>query len=174
MLGKRKSLSIQCRIRKSSSRLSRVSRGEFESNRLLTELTFGAIFFFAIPLLLKLWDLFDPFRGVTISIIIGIWVLLFGAYITWRALQKGTLNQAAVSADAKGDLHDELKTAFWFVNNPRPSDWVDAQMRRAARKAQGLKLEHLFPRQIPRAGYARAGDGGIVRGFELCAAAMEP
>ena len=77
--------------------LARIER-RIRVNRLLTELTFGAIFFFAIPLLLKLWDLFDPFRGVTISIIIGIWVLLFGAYITWRALQKGTLNQAAVSA----------------------------------------------------------------------------
>lgn len=140
--------------------LARIER-RIRVNRLLTELTFGAIFFFAIPLLLKLWDLFDPFRGVTISIIIGIWVLLFGAYITWRALQKGTLNQAAVSADAKGDLHDELKTAFWFVNNPRPSDWVDAQMRRAARKAQGLKLEHLFPRQIPRAGYAALAMAGL-------------
>ena len=82
-------------------------------------------------------------------------------YIAWRALQKGTLNQAAVSADAKGDLHDELKTAFWFVNNPRPSDWVDAQMRRAARNAQGLKLEHLFPRQIPKAGYAALAMAGL-------------
>src|SRR5437588_5555123 len=96
--------------------LERIER-RIRINRLVHELTLGAILFFAIPLLLKIWDLFDPFRGVTISIIIGIWVLLFGAYIAWRAIQKGTLSQAAVSADAKADLHDELKTAFWFVNN---------------------------------------------------------
>jgi hypothetical protein len=135
--------------------LQRIER-RIRINRLLHELMFGAILFFAIPLLLKVWDLFDPLRGVTISIIVGIWVLLFSAYIAWRALQKGTLSQAAVSADAKAGLHDELKTAFWFVNNPRPSEWVDAQLRRAAAKAQSLKLDSLFPRRIPRTGFVAA------------------
>src|SRR5215468_4586357 len=132
--------------------LKRIER-RIRINRLLNELTLGAILFLAIPLLLKVWDLFNPLRGGTISIIIGIWVLLFVAYITWRALQRGTLNEAAVSADTKADLHDELKTAFWFVNNPRPSEWVEAQIRRAARKAQSLKLEQLFPRRIPKTAY---------------------
>src|SRR5262249_16181959 len=135
--------------------LKRIER-RIRINRLLHELMLGAILFFAIPLLLKVWDLFNPLRGVTISIIVGIWVLLFSRYVAWRALQKGTLSQAAVSADAKGGLHDELKTAFWFVNNPRPSEWVDAQMRRAAAKAQSLKLNVLFPRRIPRTAFVAA------------------
>src|SRR5262249_59612584 len=69
--------------------LERIER-RIRTNRLLHELTFGAILFFAFPLILKIWDLFDPLRGATISIIVGIWVLLFVAYVTWRALQKGT------------------------------------------------------------------------------------
>jgi hypothetical protein len=146
--------------------LERIER-RIRINRLLHELTLGAILFFAIPLLLKVWDLFDPLRGGTISIIVGIWVLLFVAYITWRALQRGTLNQAAVSADTKAGLHDELKTAFWFVNNPRPSEWVDAQVRRAASKAQSLRLELLFPRRIPKTAYLAAAMAVLFAGLNF-------
>src|SRR5438874_1941070 len=78
--------------------LQRVER-RVRRNRLFNELTLGAVLFLAIPLLLKIWDLFDPLRGVTISIIVGTWVLLFTAFVVWRAVQKGTLNQAAASAD---------------------------------------------------------------------------
>ena len=126
-------------------------------NRLSKELAFGAIVFLAVPLLLKIWDLFDPLRGATVSIIVGSWVLLFSGYVIWRSLQKGTLNEAAASVDATANLHDELKTAFWFVNNPRPSDWVDAQIRRAATNAQALNVETLYPRKVPKTSYIAAG-----------------
>src|SRR5947207_1313280 len=95
--------------------LHRVER-RIRTNRLLKELAFGAIVFLAIPLLLKIWDLYAPLRGVTVSIIVGTWVLLFAVYVVWRSLQKGTLNEAAASVDATAKMHDELKTAFWFVN----------------------------------------------------------
>src|SRR5256885_15926667 len=96
--------------------LQRVER-RIRANRLFNKLTLGAALFLSIPLLLKIWDLFVPLRGATISIIVGTWVLSFGAYVVWRVMQKGTLNQAAASIDKNADLHDELKTAFWFINN---------------------------------------------------------
>jgi hypothetical protein len=136
--------------------LRRVER-RIRANRLFTELTLGATFFLTIPLLLKLWDLVEPLRGVTIGIIGGIWVLLFGAFAVWRITQKGTLQEAAASADTRANLSDELKTAFWFIHNPRPSEWVDAQIRRAARNARNLNLDRLYPRQIPRTFYIAAG-----------------
>src|SRR3989442_236346 len=80
--------------------LRRVER-RIRTNRLFTELNLGAILFLAIPLLLKVWDLFQPLRGVTISIIVGIWVLLFAVFVVWRIIQKGTLEQAAASADKR-------------------------------------------------------------------------
>jgi hypothetical protein len=123
------------------------------TNRLFTELNLGVLAFLAIPLLLKIWDLVEPMRGVTISIIGGIWLLLLAAFLVWRIAQRGTLEQAAASIDTNANLHDELKTAFWFVNNPRPSDWVDALIRRAARSSQNLNLDALFPRHIPKASY---------------------
>jgi hypothetical protein len=123
------------------------------TNRLFTELNLGVLAFLAIPLLLKIWNLVEPMRGITISIIGGIWLLLIAAFLVWRIAQRGTLEQAAASIDTNANLHDELKTAFWFVNNPRPSDWVDALVRRAARSSQNLNLEALFPRHIPKATY---------------------
>ncbi|HEY2380581.1 MAG TPA: hypothetical protein VGK48_05305 [Terriglobia bacterium] len=135
--------------------LQRVER-RIRANRLLNELTFGALVCGAILLLVKIWDLFDPLPGVTVSTIVGICVLLFAAYAGYRVFQKGTLNDAASSADSRAGMHDELKTAFWFVNNPRPSDWVDAQVHRAARNAQALKLDALYPRHIPKTSFIAA------------------
>jgi hypothetical protein len=135
--------------------LERIER-RIRTNRLFTELSLGATLFLAIPLLLKIWDLFEPMRGVTISLIGGIWVLLFGAFVVWRVTQKGTLEHAAASVDERAGLHDELKTAFWFINNPRPSDWIDAQISRAARNAQSLNFDLLYPRHIPRTSYIAA------------------
>jgi hypothetical protein len=136
--------------------LRRVER-RIRANRLFTELNLGATLFLAIPLLLKFWDLVYPLRAVTISIVVGIWVLLFVAFAVWRIVQKGTLQEAAASADAHANLRDELKTAFWFIHNPRSSEWVDAQMRRAARNVRNLNLDILYPRHIPRTFYVAAG-----------------
>jgi hypothetical protein len=126
------------------------------SNRLWTELSLAATVFVALPLLLKIWDLFTPFRGVTITIIGGIWVLLFASYVVWRVSQKGTLEDAAVSADERANLHDELKSAYWFINNPRSSDWIQAQIDRAAANAKGLNVDGLYPRRIPKTSYIAA------------------
>jgi hypothetical protein len=132
--------------------LKRVEK-RIRTNRLFAELTRGAIFFFTLPLLLKIWDLFDPLRGTTVSILVGIWVLLFGSYVLWRSFQKGTLGQAAASLDSNAGLRDELKTAFWFINNPRPSVWVDAQIRRAARTIQCVDLKEVVPLHVPKTSY---------------------
>ena len=66
--------------------LKRVER-RIRTNRLFSELSLGAVLFLAIPLLLKLWDLIEPLRGVTISLAVGIWVLLFASFVIWRGIQ---------------------------------------------------------------------------------------
>ena len=78
--------------------LKRVER-RIRTNRLFSELSLGAVLFLAIPLLLKFWDLVEPLRGVTITLAVGIWVLLFAGFAIWRGIQKATLEQAASSAD---------------------------------------------------------------------------
>ena len=136
--------------------LERVER-RIRTNRLFNELALGATFFLAFPLALKIWDLFDPLRASAITIIAGIWVLLFAAYVVWRGLRRGTLTQAAASIDKTAGLNDEIKTAFWFLNNPRPSEWVDVQIHRAASRAQRINLDAFFPRPVPRTSYIAAG-----------------
>ncbi len=135
--------------------LEKIER-RIRANRLIHQLTVGAVLFLAIPVALKIWDLIFPLRGITITVIGGIWLLLFVTYGIWRTIQKGTLLQAAASVDKTADLNDEIKTAFWFIRNPRPSDWVDAQIRRAARSAQSANLDQLYPRNIPKLSYIAA------------------
>src|SRR5213593_1128160 len=136
--------------------LERVER-RIRTNRLLNELALGATFFLAFPLALKFWDLFDPLRGATIAVIAGIWVLLFGAYVVWRSLRKATLRQAAAVVDKAAGRNDEIKTAVWFIHNPRPSQWVDLQIHRASLRAQRMNLDAFFPWRIPKASYVAVG-----------------
>ena len=135
--------------------LERVER-RIRANRLFQELTLGLTLFLTFPLALKIWDLFYPLRGRTITIVVGVWMVSFAAYFVWRLLQKETLGQAAASVDRRAGLHDEIKTALWFIYNPRASEWVDAQLQRAARSTRALDPERLFPRSVPRTFYIAA------------------
>jgi hypothetical protein len=132
--------------------LERIER-RIRANRLFNELGLGAALFLAFPLVCKVWDLFDPFRASTITIIAGTWILLFAAYVAWRTLQKTTVSQAAVSIDKAADLKDEIKTAVWFIDNPRPSEWVEAQIHRAADKTRRINIDSFFPRYFPKTAY---------------------
>src|SRR5213593_1202031 len=136
--------------------LERVER-RIRTNRLLNELARGTTFFLAFPLALKVWDLFDPLRGATIAVIAGIWILLFAAYVVWRSLSRATLRQAAALIDKAAGLNDEIKTAVWFIHNPRPSEWVDVQIHRASISAKRMNLDTFFPRRIPKTSYVAAG-----------------
>jgi hypothetical protein len=135
--------------------LERIER-RIRANRLFKELGLGATFFLAFPLACKVWDLLYPFRASTITLLAGTWILLFAAYVVWRSLRKTTGNQAAVSIDKAADLKDEIKTAVWFIHNPRPSDWVDAQIHRAADKTRTIDIDRFFPRYLPKTAYLAA------------------
>src|ERR1051325_3126533 len=101
------------------------------ANRLFYELTVGVSVALAALILFKLWDLFSPFQAVTIGAVSGILAVLFVVFAVWRIRVKGTLEQAAALIDHKAGLRDEIKTAFWFLNNPRSSVWIDQQIQRA-------------------------------------------
>jgi hypothetical protein len=135
--------------------LERIER-RIRANRLFNELGLGATFFLAFPLACKIWDLFYPFSSSTITTVAGTWILLFAAYVVWRSLRKNTVNRAAVSIDKAADLKDEIKTAVWFIHNPRPSDWVDEQIHRAADRTRTLNIDRFFPRHMPKTAYMAA------------------
>ena len=137
-------------------RLLKIVEWRLRANRLVHELTLGLTLFLIFPVALKLWDLVFPLKGLTITVAFVLWILPLTGYIVWRFMKKETLDEAATSIDQQAGLHDEIKTAFWFIRNPRSSDWVDAQIQRASKNAARVDLNRLYPRRVPRAGYIAA------------------
>jgi hypothetical protein len=109
------------------------------------------------PVAFKIVDLISPFRGRTVATLLGVWLIAVVCYFVWRSRRKGTLAEAAADVDGRAALADELKTAYWFINNPRASEWVDLQIRRAAKRVSELNVNRLYPRSIPRTSYVALG-----------------
>ena len=137
-------------------------------NRLCGDFLWGLALFLIFPLGFKVLDLFVPFTGMTVAIAVGIWFVALAAYSARLLLmQKGTLAQAAAAVDKRLALHDELKTACWFIENPRASDWVDVQIERAAKSAQKVDVDRLYPRAVPNSLYWAAGMLVLVAGLNF-------
>jgi hypothetical protein len=86
---------------------------------------------------------------------------------------------AAKEADRRGALHDELSSAFWFMRaadrqQPAARDWVEAQLRRAARTASGLQAARLVPLRLPRSMLAGLGVGALVLALAWSASPLTP
>lgn len=126
------------------------------ANRLLHELMLALSIVLTFLIVLKIWDLFSPFKAATLTFVIAACAFLFTSYVVWRLREKGTLDQAAVSVDQKAGLNDEIKTAFWFIKNPRSSEWIDGQIQRAARNARKVDVHRVYPGIIPRTSYTAA------------------
>jgi len=141
-------------IIRSLQKIDRRIRG----NRLLRELMFGLSILLLVPVVFKIWDLFQPFRGVTVIAVLGLWFIGVVVYFASRLSRKGSLAHAAAAIDKKASLHDELKSAYWFVMNPtavkRSTDWVELQVRRAAHQVIQLDVQRHYPTRIPSTSYA--------------------
>ncbi len=136
--------------------LQKVER-RLRRNRLCRDFLWALSLFLIFPVGFKLSDLFIVFSGTTVAIAVGIWFVALAGYSSRLLRQKGTLAQAAAAVDKDLTLHDELKTACWFIENPRASDWVAVQMERAAKSAQRLDVDRLYPRAVPKNLYLAAG-----------------
>src|SRR5438132_10457331 len=97
--------------------LEKVDR-RIRTNRLLRELPFGLSVLLVIPVLFKVLDLFRPFRGLTVAGVLTVWLMATAAYVVWRISKKTTLSHAAAALDHKGLMHDQIKSAYWFMTNP--------------------------------------------------------
>src|SRR5687767_14134600 len=122
-------------------------------NRLCNDLSLALALFLLFPLAFKICDLVFRFSGTTIAAAAGIWIIALIVYSAGLVRRKGTLAHAAASIDKRAALHDELRTAYWFIENPRPSGWVDVQIQRAAKNVQKLDVDRVFPRAVPHTLY---------------------
>src|SRR5881296_1437048 len=120
------------------------------ANRRLREVTLGMWIALTFLTLVKIWDLVSPFKAPTIRFFISACALVLFGYALWLLRKKGTLDEAAISIDRTARLNDEIKTAFWFIRNPRPTKWVDRQIQRAAHTAAKIDIRRVYPISIPR------------------------
>ena len=127
------------------------------SNKRFNEIATTLAIAFIIPVAFKLLDLIFLFRARTVSVFFGLWLAATVAWIVWRIRGRNPLAQIAASIDRKASLNDQLKTAYWFIRNPRPSDWVDAQIQRTAKETGRIRIDSLYPRKLPRASLIAAG-----------------
>ena len=127
------------------------------SNKRFNDIATTLAIAFVIPVIFKLLDFFFLFRGRTVVTFLGLWAIGTIAWIIARARGKSSLSQVAGKIDTKEQLNDQLKTAYWFIRNPRDSEWVDAQIHHTAKAAGKLRIDRIFPRRFPRASFLVGG-----------------
>ena len=77
------------------------------------------------------------------------------AYFAWRIVIRDLVVppnrvRAAAMADTRGDLNNELSSAFWFLSSSSPDRFVRLHLARAARTVGDLELSRLLPLALPR------------------------
>lgn len=137
-------------------RLLKAVERRLRRNRILREVSAGLSLALLAPVVFKLLDFFFLFRTSTVAVFFGLWAALTAAWLIWKSQGKDPLDRIAASIDKTADTHDQIKTAYWFIRNPKPSVWVDAQIERAARNAGSLQVDRLYPRTLPRSVWTSA------------------
>jgi hypothetical protein len=127
------------------------------SNKRFNEIATTLAVAFIIPVTFKLLDLIFLFRGRTVTGFFAVWFVATVAWIALRMSGKNPLTLIAANVDRKARLNDQLKTAYWFIRNPRDSEWVDAQIQRTAQETGKIRIDSLYPRILPRASILAAG-----------------
>ena len=110
-----------------------------------------------VPVIFKILDFFFLFRGRTVTAFFVLWLAATLVWVFSRFKATGPIAEVAASVDHKAGLNDQLKTAYWFIKNPRQSEWVDLQINGAAKQAGKLRLDNLYPRIFPRTSFMAAG-----------------
>jgi len=124
--------------------------------RLLHDFMLAVSIALALTVGLKVWALFSPLGSTAIGVFSAASGAIMVGYLVWRLRQRIPVNQTATSIDLKAGLKDEIRTAAWFIRNPRTSVWVDTQIQRAARKAAKIDVRRAYPSTIPSTSYTAA------------------
>jgi len=135
-----------------SSALSRIQR-RLSLNRALYESTLVAGL---VVLVLGTWralrwlgnELATATALVVLAAILGGAVLLF-LLVASLVARSSSATRAALEADRRACLKDELTSACWFMREEGGSDWIGAQLQRAAHTARGLEPARVIPLRVP-------------------------
>jgi hypothetical protein len=139
------------------------------ANRLLHETASGLTAILLFLVAIKVFNFWIPLPSWAFSSVLAVSAIVFAVYVFVRSRNKAALEATAVSLDLKAGLNDEIKTALWFIKNPRSSEWVDWQIRRAAHKAAKIDAYRTFPTILPRSAYMAAAVAMVLVGLNLIA-----
>src|SRR4030095_11810354 len=122
-------------------RLLKAAEKRVRGNRMLQEVAYGLAIALVLPVLFKIVDFFVGFRLTTVAVFFAVWGIGTAIWLFWRARGLGEpLQKVAASIDSKSHGHDQLKTAYWFIRNPKDSAWVDTQIQRAAESSRSIPV----------------------------------
>ena len=136
--------------------LTRIDR-RVRLNGALEHLSIAVCLVLGVLLVLQVGKMLLPVAPPPGFWVVGASAVLFAAFLAWSEWGGSRLERAAVVADTKGDLHDELKTAYWFMGRGGDSPWIELQLARAAATARRLDVRKLVPTSIPRRFMAALG-----------------
>ncbi len=128
--------------------LEKVDR-QVRLNRVLDQLSIGICVVLGAVVLVEIVKLLVPVTPPPGVAIAAAGTLLVTAFLVWSEWGAGHLPRAAVVADSRADLHDEIKSAYWFMREGDASPWIDLLVRRAAASAARLDARKLVPTTIP-------------------------
>ena len=128
--------------------LKKVDR-QVRLNRVVDQLSIGICVVLGVLVLVEIVKLLVPVTPPPGVVIAAAGTLLVTAFLVWSQWGVGHLPRAAAVADSRADLHDELKSAYWFMREGDSSPWIDLLVRRAAVSAGKLDARQLVPTTIP-------------------------
>ncbi len=99
-------------------------------------------------------SLADAINGFYQSVLMAA-LIAFCLLVILRALKRVSMGQAASLIDARLPLHDELKSAYWFVSQQQQGGdgeaaFVRMHVANAARTAQRVRGARVLPFRLPR------------------------
>lgn len=89
------------------------------------------------------------------------------AFFGWRWTHRASLSAAAGEADARADLKDELKSAYWFACQDTASAPQALMLSHAAQTVRRLDPREIFPLRMPGNFSAAAALGAIALALAL-------
>ncbi len=119
-------------------------------NGALDRLSIAVCLVLGLLLLFQIGRMLLPVAAPPAFWVVGASSLLFAVFLAWSERGGYRLARAAAVADTRGDLNDELKTAYWFMGRSGDSPWIDLQLTRAADTARRLDARRLVPTTFPR------------------------
>jgi len=129
--------------------LTRVDR-QGRVNSVLDYVSIAVCLVLATLLTVKLVGMIVPIAAPSALAVVSVCVVLLGVLLVWTQYGARHLGRAAAVTDDRGNLHDEIKSAYWFMRQDYGTDWTKTQVQRAADTARRLEAKRLVPTIVPQ------------------------